>query len=266
MSNRSKYWNLSTTRRDQSKCWNFSEKGRLIKCDIYIAKVGNVWIWLKNKELIRILKLRTNFGNQSKCWNLSTNHQIVQNVVFWLKSRESIKKLTFECNKVGIDQNVKIWAKKGRWIKCWYSVAKVEIYQIIGIWLKNKNWSDMKFEDNIRNRSQMLKFECKMWIRFEETTIINHNVEIWVQMWESMEMFKIEGKRGDWSNVDILLQKWESIKMLEFGWKIRNWSEYWNLSTTRRDNQNVEIWVKKGRLIKCWYFIAKVGIDQNVGI
>ena len=168
-----------------------------------------------------------------------------------MKSGESIKKLTFECNKVGIDQNVEIWAKKGRSIKCWYSIAKVEIYQIIGIWLKNKELIRiLKFEDNIKNRSKCWNLSAKCQFDLRETTIINHNVEIWVQMWESMEMFKIEGKRGDWSNVDILLQKWESIKMLEFGWKIRNWSEYWNLSTTRWDQS------------KCWNLSEKGEIDQ----
>ena len=98
-----------------------------------------------------------NWGQKSKCWNLSANHQIVQSDVFWMKSGESIKKLTFECNKVGINQtveiwvqnvksikNVEIWGKKGRSIKCWYSIAKVEIDQIIGISLKNK-----AFDQNI---------------------------------------------------------------------------------------------------------------------
>ena len=161
---------------------------------------------------------------KSKCWNLSTNHQIVQNVLFWVKSGESIKKFTFECNKVGIDQNVEIWAKKGRSIKCWYSFAKVEIYQIIGIWLKNKELIRiLKFEDNIKNRSKCWNLSAKCQVDLRETLIINHNVEIWVQMWESMEMFKIERKRGDWSNVDILLQNqikcWYSIAK----------SNYWNL-------------------------------------
>ena len=140
---------------NRSKWWNLSENLILIKCWYFIAKVWinqNVGIWLKNKELIRILKLRTKlYGNQSKWSNLSANHQIIQNVVFWVKSGESIKKLMLECNKVGIDQNVEIWVqniksikmlkfeqKRWRLIKCWYSIAKVEIDQIIGIWLKNK--------------------------------------------------------------------------------------------------------------------------------
>ena len=76
---------------------------------------------------------------------MSANHQIVQNDVLWAKSGESIKKLMFVCNKVEIDQNVEIWvqnvkidqnveiwAKKESSIKCWYSIAKVEIDQIIG--------------------------------------------------------------------------------------------------------------------------------------
>ena len=149
-------------REDWSKCQNLCKRGESIK-------------WFKFEDKV---------GNQSKCWNLSANHQIVQNDVLWVKSGESIKKLTFVCNKVEID----------------------------------------------------------------------HNVEIWVQNVKSIKMLKFERKRGVRTNDDILLQKWKLIKLLEFDWKIRNWSEYWNLRTTLRIDQNVEIWVQndKGRLINFW--------------
>ena len=129
---------------------------------------------------------------------LSAYHQNVQNYVLWVKSGESIKKLTFVCSKVEIDQNVEIWVQNVKTIK-------------------------------------MLKFERKSGVR---------------------------------SNVDILLQKWKSIKLLEFDWKIRNWSEYWNLRTTLRIDQNVEIWVQndKGRLIKMSRFEWKGGINKNIEI
>ena len=154
----------------------------------------NVGICLKTKESIRILKFEDKIGNRSECWNLSAYHQIVQNDVFWVKSGESIKKLTFECNKVGINQNV----------------------------------------------------------------------EIWVQNVKSIKMLKFERKRGDWSNVDILLQKWKSMKLLEFDWKIRNWSEYWNLRTTLRIDQNVEIWVQNVNSIKMLKFERKRGDRSNI--
>ena len=77
----------------------------------------NVGICLKTKELIRILKFEDKIGNQSKCWNLSANHQIVQNDVLCVKSLESIKKLTFGCNKMGIDQNVEILMQNVKSIK-----------------------------------------------------------------------------------------------------------------------------------------------------
>ena len=93
---------------------------------------------------------------------MSANHQIVQNVVFWVKSGESIKKLTFECNKVGIDQNVEIWVQNVKSIKMlkferkrgdWSNVDI--LLQIIGIWLKNKELIRiLKFEDNVKNQSK----------------------------------------------------------------------------------------------------------------
>ena len=147
---------------NRSKCWNMSENLISIKCWYFIAKVWinqNVGIWLKNKELIRILKLRTKLGinqndqiwvlitksfkmlyferkvgNQSKSWRLSA---IRWELIKMLQNVKSIKMLKFE-------------QKSWRLNKCWYSIAKVEIDQIIGIWLKNKEliWI-LKFEDNI---------------------------------------------------------------------------------------------------------------------
>ena len=81
--------------------------------------------------------------------------------------------------------------------------------------------------------------------------LINQNVEIWV-------------KRGDWSKCSNLIEKaminqyveiwvWKSIKILKFECQMSNRSKCWNLS-------------KNERLIKCWYFTAKVEIDQNVGV
>ena len=105
---------------NQWKCWNLSEKGEVQEMFLFITKVGieqNVGICLKTKESIRILKFEDKIGNRSKCWNLSAYHQIVQNAVFWVKSLKSIKKLTFECNKVGIDQNVEILVENVKSIK-----------------------------------------------------------------------------------------------------------------------------------------------------
>ena len=123
--------------------------------------------------------------------------------------------------KWGIDQNVKIWGQSG------------------------ESTIMLKCEDKVGNWS-------KCW-NLSKTWGINQNVEIWVQNVKSTfecnkveidQNVKIWAKRGDRSNVDILLQKWKSIKLLEFDWKIRNWSEYWNLRTTLRIDQNVEIRVQ----------------------
>ena len=59
----------------RSKCWNLSEKGRLIKCQ-NLCERG---------ESIKRFKFEDNVGNQSKCWNLSANSQIDQNVKIWVK-------------------------------------------------------------------------------------------------------------------------------------------------------------------------------------
>ena len=137
----------------------------------------------------------------------------------------------------GINQNCEIWGKKGRSIKCWYSIAKVEIYQNVGICLKTKeSIRILKFEDKIGNRSKCWNWSANhqivqndvFWVKSGESIQkltfwvqcnkvgINQNVEIWVQNVKSIKVLKFERKRGDQSNVDILLPKCESIKMLQF--------------------------------------------------
>ena len=140
----------------------------------------------------------------------------------------------------------------------------------------------LKFECKCGNRWKCLKLREKgeidqMLIFFIAKVGINQNVGIWLKNKElirilkfeynkvgSIKMLKFEWKRGDWSNVDILLPKWELIKMLEFNWKIRKWSEYWNLRTTLRIDQNVIIWVQNVKSIKMLKFEWKGKIDQYV--
>ena len=102
--------------KNQSKCYNLSAKCQVHQnAEIWVKREDRsiCQIWVKGGGINKTLKFEDKVRNQSKCRNLSANHQIVQNVVFWVKSGESIKKLTFECNKVEIDQSVEIWAKKG---------------------------------------------------------------------------------------------------------------------------------------------------------
>ena len=223
-----------------SKCWNLSETWGIKQ---------NVEILVLILNSIKMLIFEWKVGNQSKSWRFGeirwelvkmlkfAKCQIDQNIEIWVQQG-------------GINQKVEISAKKGRLIKCWYFIAKLWIYPNVWIWLKNK--------ELIR----ILKLKTKLGI--------NQNAKIWVLItksfkmlyfewkvgneskswhlsairWELIKMLKFERKRVDWSNVDILLQKWKSIKLLEFDWKIRNWSEYWNLRTTLRIDQNVEIWVQ----------------------
>ena len=117
---------------------------------------------MKTKESIRILKFEDKIGNQSKCWSLSANRQFDQNVDIWVKSGESVKKLTFWWNKVGIDQNVEIWVKN------------VKINQNIEIWVQqgsiNQNVEIWAKKGEI---DQMLIFYCQVGI--------DQNVEIWLK-------------------------------------------------------------------------------------
>ena len=149
-----------------SKCWNLKEKGRSIKCWYFIAKVGinqNVGIWLKNKELIRILKFwgQLKVGNQSRCWNLNANRQIDQNVDIWVKSGESkiwhlsairwklIKMFKFE-RKMWDWSNVDILLQK------WESIKMLEFDWKIRNWSEYWNLKTIKSWESIK----MLKFEC----------------------------------------------------------------------------------------------------------
>ena len=59
----------------RSKCWNLSEKGRLIKMSKFEWK----------GDSIKTLKFEDKVGTQTKCWNLSANVQIDQNVEIWVK-------------------------------------------------------------------------------------------------------------------------------------------------------------------------------------
>ena len=126
------------------KMLKFEQKMRGSTNVCFITKVGidqNVGICLKTKELIRILKFEDKIGNRSKCWNLSANHQIVQNDVLWVKSLESIKKLTFGCNKVGIDQNVEILMQNYKSIKMLKSEWKFDINQMLIFYCQSVNQS-----------------------------------------------------------------------------------------------------------------------------
>ena len=86
----SERWNLRTTLRiDQNviiwvqnvksiKMLKFEWKGKIDQYVKFEWKGG----------INKTLKFEDKLGNQSKCGNLSANHQIVQNVVFWVKSGE----------------------------------------------------------------------------------------------------------------------------------------------------------------------------------
>ena len=189
----------------------------------------------------------------SEYWNLRTTLRIDQNVEIWVQNVKSIKMLKFEwkMSSRSICWNL---SEKGSLIKMSNLSerrTKLEINQNVEIWvLITKSFKMLYFEWKVGNQS-------KSW----------HLSAI---RWELIKMLKFEPKRGNRSNVDILLQKWTSIKLLEFDWKIRNWSEYWNLRTTLRIDQNVEIWVQnvnsiwgKQQSITMLKF-EWVGIDGNV--
>ena len=101
----------------------------------------------------------------------------------------------------------------------------MEIDQIIGIWLKNKELIRiLKFEDNIKNRSKCWNLSAKCQV--------DQNAEIWV-------------KKEVWSKCPNLSERGESIKTLKFEDKVGNQSKCWNLSANGQIDQNVEIWVKR---------------------
>ena len=79
------------------------------------------------------------------------------NVQIWVKGgineNIEIQNVEIVSVNVGIDQNVNIWALKGRLIKCLYFIANLGIDQNVGIWLKNKEWIRiLKFEDKVENQ------------------------------------------------------------------------------------------------------------------
>ena len=121
----------------------FEWKGESIKHWNLKTKLGinqNAEIWVLITKLFKMLYFEWKVGNQSKSWYLSA--------IRW----KLIKMLKFECQ---MSNRSKCWnlSEKGGSIKCWYSIAKVEIDQIIGIWLKNKELIRIfKFEDNVKNR------------------------------------------------------------------------------------------------------------------
>ena len=109
-------------RGDWSNCWYFLAK-------VWIDQ--NVGIWLQNKELIRILKLRTKLG------------MIDQN-------KELIRILKLR-TKLGINQNVEIWVLTTKSFKMLYFVWKVGN--------QSKSWHLSAIRCEL---IKMLKFECKM--------------------------------------------------------------------------------------------------------
>ena len=70
-----------------------------------------IGIWLKNKELIRILKFEDNVKNQSKCRNLSERGESIKILKFEDKVGNQSKCWNMSANGQ-IDQNVKIWVKR----------------------------------------------------------------------------------------------------------------------------------------------------------
>ena len=115
--------------------------------------------------------------------------------------------------------------------------------------------------------------------------MINQNVEIWNWLWESNKILKFERKRADLSNVEIYCKGgyqtkfWNlgvkgELKMLEFKWKIRKSIKMLKFGCKGEIDQ---IWMPNVKSIKmlkferktgdwCWYFTAKVEINQNIGI
>ena len=114
--NQSKSWRLSAIRwelikmlkfeckmSNRSKCWNLSKKG---------GDWSNVDILLQKWKSIKLLEIAWKIRNWSEYWNLRTTLRINQNVEIWVQNVKSIKMLKFEWKRK-IDQNVKIWVKRG---------------------------------------------------------------------------------------------------------------------------------------------------------
>ena len=180
-------------------------------------------IWLKNKELIRILKFEDNVKNRSKCWNLSAKCQVDQNAEIRVKKEvwskcpnlsergESIKTLKFK-DKVGINQNAEIWVLMVKLIK----MLKFE-------WNNNNQWKcwNLSEKEAVHQMFIMFKFTAKVGI--------DQNVEICLKTKESIRILKFEDKMGIdqnveiwvlivkiYQNVDIWVKSWKTIKKLMF--------------------------------------------------
>ena len=138
MSSPSKCWNLSEKGRSINMS-NLSERGESIKHWNLKTKLGinqNVEIWVLITKSFKMLYFEWTVGNQSKSWHLSA--------IRW----ELIKMLKFECQ---MSNRSKCWnlSEKGGSIKCWYSIAKVEIDQIIGIWYWNLR-TTLRIDQNLK--------------------------------------------------------------------------------------------------------------------
>ena len=147
------------------------KRGDWSNADIFLAKVWidqNVGIWLQNKELIRILKLKTKLG-------------INQNVEIWVLTTKSFKMLYFE------------W-KVGNQSKSWHlSVIRWELIKMLKFECKMSNRSKCWNLSKKGEIDQMLIFYCKLlefdwkirnWSEYwnlKKTLRINQNVKIWVQ-------------------------------------------------------------------------------------
>ena len=137
---------------NQSEYWNLRTK---------LGINQNVEIWVLIINSIKMLIFEWKVGNQSKSWRFSAiRWELIKMLKFEWKMSKSIKILKFEYNKSGTNQNVEIWAKKGRLIKCWHFIAKWESIKMLefdwkirnrsGYWNWEQNWESIK----------MLKFEC----------------------------------------------------------------------------------------------------------
>ena len=163
----------------------------------------NVAVWLKNKELIRILKFEDNVGNRSKCWNLSAKCIVNQNV-----EKREIDRKRERSNviaKVGIDQNVGIWKNKEliRNLR-----TKLGIDQNVEIWvLIIKSIKMLIYEWKVGNQPKSWNLDVKGGI--------HQNV-------------KIKWKVGSWSKYWNLGVKGRLIKLSKFECKMTNRSKCWN--------------------------------------
>ena len=187
---------------------------------IFYCKSGNRLKMLEFDWKIRNWSEYWNWGKKSKCWNLSANHQIVQSDVFWMKSGESIKKLTFECNKMGINQtveiwvqnvksikNVEIWGKRGDRSNVDILLQKWKSIKLLEFHWKIRHWSEYW---NLRTtlRIKMLKLECKMSSRLKCWNLIDKG--------RLIKMSKFDWKGRINKNIEIWRRSWKSIKMLKF--------------------------------------------------